>query len=227
MKTIADHVTVPSAARATGSAMSKHSTDHLPKRLKQSWIDALWTKLHAIYGAKWSDSYPGDMADMAKAEWAEALADLSGDQIRVGIERCRKLLKWPPMPAEFIAEAEAGMPSQHEVNRAAYLYREADKALPKAPDPDVLRKAAHDMQTHVKTGRTGQRRSLFSQHYGPAEYEKDIAKAREEGRPFYDVDMAAMAKNGWTEADEENWRGHMMALGHGINSMYARGHEPK
>lgn len=220
MNSIADHLAganeTPGSSQTSSRPLSKPS----PKKLKRSWIEALWTKLHAIYGAKWSDSYPSEIADAAKGEWAVALGALSGEQIKTGLERCAKLLRWPPTPAEFIAEAEAGAPEPQELERALQY-------MPKRPEPKVLGKAAHDANEHFKkTGKSGLRRCVFSQHYGPAEYQRDLARAREVGNSLYDVDMNAKGRNGWTEDDEKQWRLSMMNLGYS-NRMYPKGHEPQ
>lgn len=157
-------------------------------------------------------------------DWAMELHDMNGEQIKRGIDRCRSTMKFPPSPADF--REAAGVPSSQPMPKLhgdAYLEYKPGKSLPKAPHAEVVNRV-HDLQGGIKKG---QRRSIYSKDYGPDEYHRDLAKAREEGTPFYAVDMAAMARNGWTEADEENWRGHMMSLRHGINSMYPKGHEPR
>lgn len=69
---------------------------------------ALFKRLQAIYGARWDDQFPSEERhDAAMAEWAQALAGLSGDQIRRGIERCRVECEWPPSIAKFVALAKS------------------------------------------------------------------------------------------------------------------------
>lgn len=220
MEIITDRSAAASAPSGNSNGSSNHWNAPSPKRLKKSWIEALWTKLHAIYGAKWSDSYPDAITDLAKIEWAEALADLSGEQIKTGLSRCRTVLKWPPSPAEFVAEAKVSKPEAHQ----------AYKPLPKpAPNPELTAKAMQGLRDEAK--RLGRKtRCLYSPGYTEVEYQRDLAAARTEGRSLYDVDMAAMAKNGWTEQDEENWRAAGLKLGlklgWSISRLYPRGHEP-
>lgn len=54
----------------------------------------------------------------------------------------------------------------------------------------------------------------------------DIAEAEREGRSLYDVDMAARARNGWTEEDEVRHRAAWYSLSH-LGPCYRRGHEPR
>ena len=59
-------------------------------------------------------------------EWAEGLADLTGQQISQGIDLCRKEKSWPPSIAEFRVLAEGNKDWQHKGS----AYKPFHKALP-------------------------------------------------------------------------------------------------
>lgn len=80
--------------------------------------------MKAIYLQKWTDQFQSvQELEAAKAEWRAELADLDGDQIRVGIERCRRELEWPPSAGQFRKAALKGFgeaPITSGPNGAAY-----------------------------------------------------------------------------------------------------------
>lgn len=53
--------------------------------------------------------------DLTIAEWAQAIEDLSDDQILQGIERCRNELRFPPSVAEFLEAATRARPPAHRI----------------------------------------------------------------------------------------------------------------
>ena len=57
-----------------------------------------------IYRTKFTDYFPTKQDVVAWMElWGAALADLTGEQLRAGLERCAMEREWPPTaPAEFI-----------------------------------------------------------------------------------------------------------------------------
>jgi len=70
-------------------------------------------------------------------EWGYALADLSPEQVKRGIEQSIKLSAWPPEIAEFIAFAKSAGDWQH----GGAAYRTHVRALPKPRNVDVAKSA--------------------------------------------------------------------------------------
>ena len=67
-------------------------------KLSEVWIAALFKKLQARYGHKWSTAIEG-IEQTAVTEWAEGLAGLSGGQIKHGLDNWNA--DWPPALPEF------------------------------------------------------------------------------------------------------------------------------
>lgn len=68
-------------------------------------IDHLWGKLDAMYPNRWKSAFSTEGSLMAwRDEWAQAFVEerLTMQEIRTGLETCRRALDWPPSLAEFI-----------------------------------------------------------------------------------------------------------------------------
>lgn len=66
------------------------------------WASRLQTRLAAIYGHRFTSSFPSEQAAAEwRDTWARALGDLSGEEIARGLDACAKELEWPPSIAEF------------------------------------------------------------------------------------------------------------------------------
>lgn len=85
------------------------------------WVEDLFARLTAIVGSAMGTVYAGADPELVKAEWAEALAGFSADEIKRGIAAVRTR-RFPPNLPEFLHlcrpaldpeiawhEAEAGM----------------------------------------------------------------------------------------------------------------------
>ena len=84
---------------ATNSTKSQSET--LNKTgLPLSWVSALFKKLQARYGHKWSTCIEG-IEEMAVTEWSQGLAGLTGEQIKKGLDNLTD--GWPPSLPEFRA----------------------------------------------------------------------------------------------------------------------------
>jgi len=95
--------------------------------MDRSWVVALFAKLRAIYPKKFNDQYSGAtqedierLVEMSMVEWGEALAGMTGEQVKAALEYCRDNLTFPPSISEFI---KAGKPE-----RPVH-----DRLLPKPP----------------------------------------------------------------------------------------------
>jgi hypothetical protein len=71
--------------------------------ITQRHIDLLWERMTMIYGHRWTSSY-GDRDD---GTWCVGLSDLTVDQVKRGITKCRDRIPengkedWPPTLPEF------------------------------------------------------------------------------------------------------------------------------
>lgn len=69
---------------------------------KQSaWIDRLFDRMAAMYGARFADMWGGLDLSSVKSVWREELSDMSPDEISRGVAACRTR-DWPPTLPEFV-----------------------------------------------------------------------------------------------------------------------------
>jgi len=69
---------------------------------KQSaWVDRLFERLAAMYGARFGDMWAGQALETVKRIWREELADLTQDEVTRGVAGCRSR-QWPPTLPEFL-----------------------------------------------------------------------------------------------------------------------------
>lgn len=73
------------------------STSPLP----EPWIERLFNRLAAMYGAKFTDQWKGVDPAYMKQVWAEDLSGYAVDEIKRGLEACRTRT-WPPTLPEFL-----------------------------------------------------------------------------------------------------------------------------
>jgi hypothetical protein len=66
--------------------------------LPAHWISALFKKFQARYLHKWTSAIEG-IEEVAVEEWSQALAGLTGDQLKNGIDSWKG--DWPPTAEEF------------------------------------------------------------------------------------------------------------------------------
>ena len=91
------------------TGLSASMTNSWPGReLPDRWIDALFGKFSVIWMRTWADLVSKVDIDILRREWAEGLAGLSGEQVKLGIEICRAQSVWPPTIAEFRDAAQGG-----------------------------------------------------------------------------------------------------------------------
>lgn len=64
------------------------------------WIAAIFGKLQARYGHKWTSSYPTpELVKLAATEWGEQLAELTAEEVGAGLDKWDQ--DWPPSAPEF------------------------------------------------------------------------------------------------------------------------------
>lgn len=69
--------------------------------LPDAWVERLFARFEAMYGAKFSAAWQGCNLSNVKAVWAEDLGGYSGQEISAGIAKCREM-DWPPTLPEFL-----------------------------------------------------------------------------------------------------------------------------
>lgn len=81
--------------------MTMPSTE-LRNALPDAWIDRLFMRFATLYGRQWLDLWAHVPMDGVKAAWAESLAGLTAEQVRMGLEHCQRGgAKFPPTAPEF------------------------------------------------------------------------------------------------------------------------------
>jgi hypothetical protein len=69
--------------------------------LPEPWIERLFSRFEAMYGARFADAWRGCNLQRVKAVWAEELGGYSREELSSGIAAC--LTKdWPPTLPEFL-----------------------------------------------------------------------------------------------------------------------------
>lgn len=73
------------------------------KSIPKNEIDQVFLRFGAIYFHRFNSLFPNNKSvKVAKAEWANALGELSKFQINQGLLRCRSISDWNPNIPEFI-----------------------------------------------------------------------------------------------------------------------------
>lgn len=70
--------------------------------IPQRWVEALFEKMTAFYGARFADLWRGADVAVVKRAWGIELAKLSSQQMKAGAENLAQIGKAPTLP-EFIA----------------------------------------------------------------------------------------------------------------------------
>ena len=116
-------VVVESQQPTTLTTSSSTARPRLPDR----WIGSLFAKLQARYGLSFSQQWPSaELRELAMQEWAERLGELSGEQIKHGLERWDG--KWPPNVEEF---RKACIGDSGDWEHRGQAYKPFPPALPK------------------------------------------------------------------------------------------------
>ncbi|CAK0749842.1 hypothetical protein CCP3SC15_1630007 [Gammaproteobacteria bacterium] len=87
----------PAAIAKTG--MDGLLTSHQP--LPDAWIERLFSRLTAFYGARFADMWRGVNSDEFRKVWAQELGGYTAEEIYRGIQACRTR-DWPPTLPEFL-----------------------------------------------------------------------------------------------------------------------------
>lgn len=71
------------------------------KPIPASWVDALFTKMFALYGNKFADMWRDFDIDSIKSTWAQELGKLSRDELTKGVNSLIDQ-EWPPTLPQFM-----------------------------------------------------------------------------------------------------------------------------
>lgn len=69
--------------------------------LPEPWVERLFARFEAMYGARFADAWKGCNLSHVKSVWAEELGGFSREELAAGAARCR-LKDWPPTLPEFM-----------------------------------------------------------------------------------------------------------------------------
>ena len=117
--------------------------DSTTKQLPKLWQTALFERFTKIYRQKFSDQFACEEEQKeSMQEWGEALADLTGQQIKRGLDECRSQKSWPPSIAEFIELAKGSSSWEHKSG----AYKRLQKALPKPVNREIGRQALSNLR---------------------------------------------------------------------------------
>ncbi len=72
-----------------------------PSALPEPWIERLFSKFEAIYGARFADAWKGCNLANVKVVWAEVLGGYSREELAAGVAKCLSR-DWPPTLPEFL-----------------------------------------------------------------------------------------------------------------------------
>ena len=165
---------------------------------KQNHFNLFWSKMIGIYGKRWITEHGSEPSEV----WCEALQRFSFERIKMAIAYCIDSGdEFPVTLPLFVRRAKAmRVPSEHN---------EDFKQLPK---PDITQEQLeaaqqklHIASNQLKIPARGKRRSILLPGENYNDYLMDLAKcATKQEREQCIIDR--LAKNGWTETDERNYR---------------------
>lgn len=108
--------------------------------IPQRWVEALFSKMTAFYGARFADLWRGAKIDEVKKAWAVELFKLSREQLKAGSDSLTALAK-PPVLPEFISHCK-----QARAEQAAITARRIENFAPadqKVIDENLVRIRAY------------------------------------------------------------------------------------
>lgn len=88
-----------------------HTTKSQARPIPDSWTEKLFEKLAAYYGKKFTDMWAGLDQKTLRGVWAEELSGYTGEEIRNGLQNCKKR-EWPPTLPEFLMLCRPPMPPE-------------------------------------------------------------------------------------------------------------------
>lgn len=105
------------------------STDWPENAVPESWIDSLFARMSAMYGAKFADLWRGTDLAVVRRLWGVELASVSRDELKAGVDALTKR-PFPPTLPEFLSLCRP------PVNYDAALYEAAQQMRLRADGRD-------------------------------------------------------------------------------------------
>jgi hypothetical protein len=141
------HISELDAEKALQNARGDSSVNGAQQRgaSDQDRLDNLWAHMQSIYGGAWESKYGDVPSDGPGSVWLDALRNVSGRQIRLGL-RCCTLRDSPfaPTPGEFLAMI-------FENDSRAHRSWDRAKALPTLPsDGETARRGVQALREALK-----------------------------------------------------------------------------
>lgn len=127
------------------------------KPVPTAWVEELFSRLVAILGGAMSNVYAGADPERVKAEWAEALAGFSAEEVKRGIAATRTRKFAPNLP-EFLNLCRPALDSETAWIEAEEGMRLHVRGIPFAWSHPAVYWAAREVQHELRTGTHQQHR---------------------------------------------------------------------
>lgn len=89
----------------------------LSKGRQSEWVDRLFGRFSAMYGARFADMWGGVELSVVKAVWADDLSAMTTDEIARGVAACKQA-KFPPTLPEFVSMCRPQIDAESAFNEA-------------------------------------------------------------------------------------------------------------
>lgn len=125
------------------------SAEQTTSRLSERHVQIFWERMTMCFGHKWTSSY-GEKDD---GTWFTGLSDLTVDEIKHGIGKCRSFMEndgWPPTLGQF---RELARPTIATLHARCRTENSRFAALPKPwANPELAAREIGNMKKIVKCG---------------------------------------------------------------------------
>lgn len=111
----------------------------MPKRVE--WIERLFARFAAYYGARFHDMWGGQRLDDVLAIWADELAEFTPEEMVRGVEAAKRA-KFPPALPEFIAMCRPPLDPESAFNEAVQQMGMRDQGRDQWSHPAIYWSAA-------------------------------------------------------------------------------------
>lgn len=113
-------------------------------------IEKLFQKMEDRYGSLWVSRYGSLPRERVKRTWAEDLADMTHNELALGMNRCRDL-KWPPTLPEFRELCRPAVDHEGAYWHAVTQMSNRERGTAEAWDSPVIYWAAVRIWPELKT----------------------------------------------------------------------------
>ena len=119
------------------------------KSAPSAWVAAIFRRLQAVHGARWTASIDGIEADAVR-EWSRALGDMTPEQIRRGLDNLNS--DWPPTLPEFKRLCEGRGKNEYGLDYIPQYYRETrhERLLDQPRDEEAAKEHLAKMRAALR-----------------------------------------------------------------------------